>query len=40
MEFMSSEVFMAILEFPIARKIAAPALYMAIIGMEDRTISR
>ena len=28
------------LEFPIARKIAAPALYMAIIGIEARTIRR
>jgi len=39
MAFISREVFIAIEEFPIARKAAAPALYRAIIGMEAKTIS-
>ena len=38
MAFISREVFMAIEEFPIARKAAAPALYKAIMGMEAKTI--
>ena len=40
MEFISSDVFMDILVFPMALNMAAPQLYMAKKGMAANTIKR